>query len=65
VISVAENKAAEVLDLLKKSGVPAQRLGVTGGEFLSIAAGDEALRWPIGELFDDWYYSIERSITAD
>lgn len=64
VISVEENKASRAFDLLKKSGVPALRLGVVGGEFLSIEVGQESFRWPVGELFDDWYYSIERSLAA-
>jgi phosphoribosylformylglycinamidine synthase len=64
-ISVAENKASEVLELLKKAGTPALRLGGTGGEFLSFAIDQESIRWPVGELFDDWYYSIERTLAAD
>jgi phosphoribosylformylglycinamidine synthase len=65
VISVAESNAATVLDRLEKSGVPALRLGVVGGETLSIEVGQESFQWPIGELFDDWYYSIERSLAAE
>jgi phosphoribosylformylglycinamidine synthase len=65
VISVAESNAAAVLDRLNKSGVPALRLGVVGGETLAIEIGQESFRWPIGELFDDWYYSIERSLAAE
>jgi hypothetical protein len=52
-------------DLLKKSGVPVLRLGAVGGESLSIKIGEESLRWPVSELFDDWYYSIERSLSAE
>jgi phosphoribosylformylglycinamidine synthase len=65
VISVAESNATAVLDRLKKSGVPALRLGLVGSEFLSIEIGQELFRWPIGELFDDWYYAIERSLAAE
>jgi phosphoribosylformylglycinamidine synthase len=64
VISVAEGNAAAVLDRLEKSGVPALQLGAVGGETLSIEIGQETFRWAIGELFDDWYYSIERSLAA-
>ena len=64
-ISVGENNASTVLDRLQKSGVPAMRLGSVGGEFLSIEAGPESFRWPIDELYDDWYYSIERSLAAE
>ena len=65
VISVAENKASAVFDLLEKSGVPALRLGAVGGEFLSIKAGKASFLWPVDELFDDWFYSIERSLAAE
>ena len=65
VISVAESNAARVLDRLDKSGVPALRLGLVGGDFLSIGMGQESFRWPIADLFDDWYYSIERSLAAE
>jgi phosphoribosylformylglycinamidine synthase II len=65
VLSVAESDAAGAFDLLKKNGVPALRLGVVGGESLSIEIGQESFRWLVDELFDDWYYSIERSLAAE
>ena len=65
VISVKESDAAATFDLLQKSGVPALRLGVVGSEFLSVAIGQESFRWSVDELFDDWYYSIERSLAAE
>jgi phosphoribosylformylglycinamidine synthase len=65
VLSVAESDAASAFDLLKKNGVPAFRLGAVGGEFLSMEIGQESFRWLVDELFDDWYYSIERSLAAE
>jgi len=65
VLSVTESDAAAAFDLLKTNDVPALRLGVVGGESLSIEIGQESLRWPVDELFDDWYYSIERSLAAE
>jgi phosphoribosylformylglycinamidine synthase len=65
VISVAENNVSPVFDLLGKSDVPATRLGVVAGEFLFIEAGPESFRWPIGELYDDWYHAIERSLAVE
>jgi phosphoribosylformylglycinamidine synthase len=65
VISVAEDKTSAVFDLLAKAAVPAARLGVVGGEFLSLKAGQESFRWPIGKLFDDWYFAIERSLSTE
>jgi phosphoribosylformylglycinamidine synthase len=65
VISVKEGNVTTVLIQLEKAGVPATRLGTVGGEFLSIAVGQDPFRWPVAELFDDWYYAIERSLTAE
>jgi phosphoribosylformylglycinamidine synthase len=65
VLSVAESDAAAAFDLLKENGVPALRLGAVGGEFLAIEIGQESLRWSVDELFDDWYYSIERALAAE
>ncbi|MDP9004173.1 MAG: phosphoribosylformylglycinamidine synthase subunit PurL [Verrucomicrobiota bacterium] len=65
VISVEEGKVSAALEMLKKSGVPATSLGTVGGEFLSIGVGEETLRCPVAELFDDWYCSIERSLEAE
>jgi phosphoribosylformylglycinamidine synthase len=65
VISVAENNAVTVLDLLTKSNVPATRLGVVADEFLSLETGPESFRWPVGELYDDWYHSIERALALE
>ena len=64
-ISVPEAHAKAVLDQLEKSGVPALRLGVVGGEFLSIKIAQESFRWPTGDLHGDWYHSIERSLAAE
>jgi phosphoribosylformylglycinamidine synthase len=65
VISVGEENVSRALDLLRKAGVPAYRLGVVGGDSLSIALAKGSCRWPIAELYDDWYYSIERSLAAE
>ncbi|MEY2558355.1 MAG: hypothetical protein QOE34_1780, partial [Verrucomicrobiota bacterium] len=65
VISVAQSNVAAALELLEKSGVPAVRLGVVGGEFLSIELGRESFRWSVGDLFDDWFYSIERCLAPE
>jgi phosphoribosylformylglycinamidine synthase subunit PurL len=65
VISIAESSVATALDLLKKSGVRALRLGTVGVDSLSIEFGGESFRWPIAELYDDWYCSIERSIAEE
>jgi phosphoribosylformylglycinamidine synthase len=58
VISTVPTSADGVMGLLKERGVPAQRLGRVGGDALAITVGEEKLRWPIREIFDDWFHSI-------
>jgi phosphoribosylformylglycinamidine synthase subunit PurL len=58
VISTVPTSADGVMQLLQERGVPAHRLGTVGGDTLAIAAGGENLRWPIREIYDDWFNSI-------
>lgn len=58
VISTVPTSADGVMQLLKERGVPAHRLGRIGGDTLAITVGGENLRWPIREIFDEWFNSI-------
>ncbi len=59
VISVDPGKEAEVLTLLAREGVPAQKIGtVTAGPDLEIQASGRALRWPLAELHESWSGTI-------
>ena len=58
VISTVPTSADGVMQLLKERGVPAHRLGTVGGDELAVAVGGENLRWPIREIFDEWFNSI-------
>jgi phosphoribosylformylglycinamidine synthase subunit PurL len=58
VISTVPTSADGVVELLQERGVPAHRLGTVGGDTLAIAAGGENLRWPIGEIYLDWFNTI-------
>jgi phosphoribosylformylglycinamidine synthase len=65
VISVTPENLEKTISILQKGDVPHQRLGtVTGGE-LRIRANTENFRWPITDLYDDWWNSIQRAVEGD
>jgi hypothetical protein len=45
--------------------VPHQRLGTVTGDELRIRANTENFRWPITDLYDDWWNSIRRLVESD
>jgi hypothetical protein len=45
--------------------VSAHRLGTVGGDHLSIALGDETLRWPVREIHDDWFNAIANAVRSE
>jgi hypothetical protein len=49
-----------MMQLLQERGVRAQRLGTVGDDELKISAACESLRWPLGEVHDDWKNAIAR-----
>ncbi|MBA2434817.1 MAG: phosphoribosylformylglycinamidine synthase subunit PurL [Chthoniobacterales bacterium] len=60
VISTLPGSAEPVMQLLEERGVPGYRLGEIGGDALVITAAGEALRWPVEEIYDDWFNAIAR-----
>ena len=64
IISVAAENAARVLDQLAAANLPAAKIGIVGGDMLTIDTGAANLQWDLAQLFDDWYGSIERAVTA-
>jgi phosphoribosylformylglycinamidine synthase len=64
VISLGPENVAAATDLLEKRKIPFHRLGVVGGDTLSIQANGQLFSWPIAELYDDWFNSI-RNIIED
>ena len=51
--------------MLRERDVPFQQLGKVGGDELQIRANRETFRWPIGDLYDDWWNSIRRALEND
>jgi phosphoribosylformylglycinamidine synthase len=58
VISVRRENAAAALALAEWQGVPARRLGFTGGEYLRIKAGEREWPWLVKELRESWWGAI-------
>ena len=59
VISTVPRNAGQVMQLLKERGVPGHSLGIVGGDALAMSVGGETLRWPVGQIYDDWFHAIE------
>ncbi len=65
VISVTPENLEKTMSILQKGDVPHQRLGTVTGDELRIRANTENLRWPITDLYDDWWNSIRRLVESD
>jgi hypothetical protein len=65
VISVGPENLEKTMSILRERGIPFQKLGLVGGEELHIRTNDEDLRWPIADLYDDWWNAIRRAVESD
>ncbi|MHA3775188.1 phosphoribosylformylglycinamidine synthase subunit PurL [Verrucomicrobiota bacterium sgz303538] len=65
VLSTGANNAAAVLALLEWRGIPARRIGTVGGNELRITGAGAELHWPVAQLHDAWYRSIERAMAGE
>src|SRR5207237_10237990 len=62
VISIAPTDLEKTLSILRETNVPFEQLGkVTTGE-LCIRLNEETFRWPITDLYDDWWNAISRAV---
>ncbi|MDP9291781.1 MAG: AIR synthase-related protein, partial [Verrucomicrobiota bacterium] len=64
VISVSRTNAAAALALVEWRGVPANRLGFTGGKTLEIKFNGSQSSWVVDELHTAWYGAIANCMTA-
>jgi phosphoribosylformylglycinamidine synthase len=62
VVSIRRENAAAALSLAQWQGVPARRLGFVGGDQLRIKASSGDWSWPVKELHEAWWGSIQRSM---
>ncbi len=65
VISVAAENLEKTMGALQKAGVPHQHLGTVAKEELRIQANNENFRWPVADLYDDWFNAIRRAVESD
>ena len=65
VISIAPEKVEKTMSILSERGVPFQQLGKVTGDELRVRANAENFRWPIADLYDDWWNSIRRLVKSD
>jgi len=63
-ISLAAENADRVLQFLSQREVPHQRLGVVGGDDVVLRIGNDELRCPVADLYDDWYFAIQRAVDS-
>lgn len=60
VVSVKPLDAVKVIERAKLVGVPAMRLGVVGGDALSLKTPAGEFRWTTAQLHDSWWNSLAR-----
>ncbi|HJT81953.1 MAG TPA: AIR synthase related protein, partial [Chthoniobacterales bacterium] len=65
VISVSPPNVEETMNALKNANVPGQQIGTVGGEDLLIRLPNREFRWPVAEIYDDWWNSIRRAVEQD
>ena len=65
VISTAPTNVENTISILRKRGVPFQKLGKIGGDELSIRANGETFRWSVVDLYDDWFNAIRRAVEGE
>jgi len=65
VISVAPENLEKTMSILRARDVPFQHLGKVGGEELRLRANNETFRWPILDLYDDWWNAIRCAVEND
>jgi phosphoribosylformylglycinamidine synthase len=53
---------AEIRRLAERYKVDLVGLGTVGGSELQITIGDRAIGWSVAELFDSWYFTMERAV---
>jgi phosphoribosylformylglycinamidine synthase II len=65
VISTAPANVEHTISILRKRGVPFQKLGKIGGAELRIRANGKTFRWSVIDLYDDWFNAIRRAVEGE
>jgi phosphoribosylformylglycinamidine synthase len=65
IISVDPKDVKKTVSILREANVPFEQLGKVGGDHLRIRVNDETFRWPIADLYDDWFNAIRRAVEGE
>jgi phosphoribosylformylglycinamidine synthase len=65
VISVAPENLDKAISMLGECEVPFQQLGQVGGDELKIRIDEQAFRWRVPEIYDEWWNAIRRAVGQD
>ena len=65
VISVRPENLDNAIAILGEHDVPFQQLGKVGGDELQIRIDGQTYRWPVTEIYDDWWNAIRRAVEQD
>jgi phosphoribosylformylglycinamidine synthase subunit PurL len=65
IVSVAPEDAEKTISILRDRGVPIRQIGKVGGDDLRIGLNNHTFRWPIADLYDDWWNSIRRALEEE
>ena len=64
-ISVNPENFDNTIAMLRLREVPFQQLGKVGGDELRIRINEKTFRWPISELYDDWWNAIRCAVDEE
>jgi phosphoribosylformylglycinamidine synthase II len=65
IISVTPENLNKAIAMLRERDVPFQQLGKVGGDELQIRINEQTFRWPVAEIYDDWWNAIRRAVEQD
>jgi phosphoribosylformylglycinamidine synthase len=65
VISVRPENLDNAIAMLRERDVPFQQLGKVGGDELQIRIDEQAFRWRVAEIYDQWWNAIRRAVEQD
>jgi phosphoribosylformylglycinamidine synthase II len=62
IVSVAPTDLEKTISILRATNVPFEQLGKVNTRELCIRVNEETFRWPITDLYDDWWNAIRRAV---
>ena len=65
VISVRPQNLDDAITMLRERDVPFQQLGKVRGNELQIQLDEQTFRWPVAEIYDEWWNAIRRAVEQD